>query len=128
MDAKIAGFIEKSHYDEEGRRVIDKVKIEYLSLIPDSGVMDALEFLRDDYIVRMPPVREYVGELHPLDKLINQVLKETANDRKFTIQDCIEHCDKIDGFIEAGKLGYAKLAMIGLQKMLEVISLKGGCE
>ena len=59
MTVEIGGIIEEMHEDEEGRRIIDKVKIEYLSLVPDNGVVDALKFLSDDYIVRMPPVREY---------------------------------------------------------------------
>lgn len=37
MDAKIAGFIEESHCDDEGRRVIDKIKIEHISLVPDEN-------------------------------------------------------------------------------------------
>lgn len=43
----VGGIIEEAH-DEEGVRVIDKFKVEHISLV-----------LEDDYIVRMPPIREY---------------------------------------------------------------------
>jgi len=52
MGIEIGGIIEEMHEDEEGRRIIDKVKVTHLSLIPD-------EDAEDDYIVRMPPLSTY---------------------------------------------------------------------
>lgn len=43
MGVEIGGIIEEMHEDEEGRRVIDKVKIEHISLVPEDEVVDALE-------------------------------------------------------------------------------------
>ena len=82
MDAKIAGFIEELHYDEEGKRVIDKFKITHLSLVSDKDG----NFIMPPFThIRGPGVGEEIEVCDPEFRLL--IEDEVVDALKFSGSD-----------------------------------------
>jgi len=93
MGVEVGGIIEEMHEDEEGHRVIDKVRVTHFSFVPNGGmedeVKDATEICRRDLAEEMrcwdelsdealveferllddsaPPQEHLTGKCHPCE-------------------------------------------------------------